>query len=117
MPSTNELDGKRLYQPSSTDGVGFGQAGLIFGVHRRLITNLMRAFKTEIGSMSISDPSAVHAMMPERIGRRSTTDWAEHDFGQGRGKRSDDFQAKIASRYGPVADTADFVRKGQLNEL
>jgi hypothetical protein len=56
---------------------------------------------------------SIHGMMPEKDWETINDDWAEHDFAKG-ASGGDKYPEMIASRYGKVANLADFVRKSQL---
>ena len=51
--------------------------------------------------------------MPQKDWTMITDDWAEHDFASG-AQKGNLYPGILASRYGPIANLADFVRKGQL---
>ncbi len=108
-----ELDGKRLYQPSSTDGRGVRSGGPYHWREPRHFYEVDAPFKTEIGTVSIPTLEALHAMMPEKDWETINEDWAEHDFTRG-AQGGDWFPRRLAARYGVVKDTPDFVRKGQM---
>jgi hypothetical protein len=56
----------------------------------------------------------VEAMMPRKDWwPPQNDDWAKHDLARG-AQRGDLYPATIATRYGPCASLADFVREGQL---
>jgi hypothetical protein len=52
-------------------------------------------------------------MMPQKDWETITDDWAEHDMTKG-AQQGDQYPGILASRYGKVANLADFVRKAQL---
>jgi hypothetical protein len=107
------LDPGRLYQPSSTAGRGVNSGGPYRWRTPREFYTFNEAFKTEIGSMSVPTLEAIHAMMPAKDWETINDDWAEHDFCAG-AQAGDRYPEMIASRYGPPASLADFVRKSQL---
>ncbi len=109
----NELDPKRLYQPSSTSGRGVNSGGPYHWRTPREFYSFGEAFKTEIGSMSVPTLEAVQAMMPEKDWEVVNDDWAEHDFCAG-AQQGDRYPEIISSRYGYPASLPDFVRKAQL---
>jgi len=109
----NELDPKRLYQPSSTSGRGVNSGGPYHWRTPREFYTYNEAFKTEIGSMSVPTLEAVRAMMPEKDWEVVNDDWAEHDFCAG-AQQGDVYPEIISSRYGYPASLEDFVRKAQL---
>jgi hypothetical protein len=109
-----ELEPTRLYQPSSTDGRGVRSAGPYFWrTPREFYTITDDFFKTETGSVSVPTLESIHGMMPKKDWETITDDWAEHDL-TGGAQRGDTYPATLASRYGKVANLADFVRKAQL---
>ena len=108
-----ELDPGRLYQPSSTSGRGVNSGGPYHWRTPREFYTYGEAFKTEIGAMSVPTLEAVRAMMPAPDWEVINDDWAEHDFCGG-AQQGDRYPFIIASRYGPIANQADFVRKSQL---
>ncbi len=108
-----ELEPVRLYQPSSTEGRGVRSHGPYHWRTPREFYKVEEAFKTETGSMSVPTLESVHGMMPEKDWETITDDWAEHDFARG-ASGGDSYPGIIASRYGKVANLADFVRKSQL---
>ena len=109
----NELDPKRLYQPSSTSGRGVNSGGPYHWRTPREFYTYSEAFKTELGSMSVPTLEAVRAMMPEKDWGVINDDWAEHDFCAG-AQQGDVYPEIISSRYGYPASLPDFVRKAQL---
>ena len=108
-----ELEPVRLYQPSSTEGRGVRSHGPYHWRTPREFYKVEEAFKTETGSVSVPTLESVHGMMPEKDWETITDDWAEHDFAKG-ASGGDSYPGMIASRYGKVANLADFVRKSQL---
>ncbi len=105
---TKSLDPSRLLQAcsSSGDGVGDGYYGIepvSFYFKKR-----PDVFHTETGAPSIPTLQDIHAMMPKRDWNTFNDDWTEHDMCQY------NYQEALASRYGPITGTADFVRKAQL---
>ncbi len=108
-----ELEPVRLYQPSSTDGRGVRSHGPYHWRTPREFYKVEEAFKTETGSVSVPTLESVHGMMPEKDWETITDDWAEHDFAKG-ASGGNSYPGIIASRYGKVANLADFVRKSQL---
>jgi hypothetical protein len=109
-----ELEPTRRYQPSSTDGAGVRSGG---PYHWRTPREYYRVnddyFKTETGSVSIPTLESIHGMMPKKDWETITDDWAEHDLAKG-ASGGDQYPGILASRYGKIANLADFVRKGQL---
>jgi hypothetical protein len=65
-------------------------------------------FHTETGAPSIPTLEALRAMMPAGDWGTFDDDWTQHDLCQ------TNYAPTLAARYGPVADTPDFVRKAQL---
>ncbi|MCW3091035.1 MAG: glycoside hydrolase [Ferruginibacter sp.] len=108
-----ELEPLRLYQPSSTEGKGVNSGGPYFWRTPREYYTFKEAFKTEIGSMSIPTLQSIHGMMPAKDWEQINDDWAEHDFAKG-AQAGDKYPTIISSRFGEIANLADFVRKGQL---
>ncbi len=109
----NELDPRRLYQPSSTSGRGVNSGGPYHWRTPREFYTFSEAFKTEIGSISVPTLEAVRAMMPAKDWEVINDDWAEHDFCSG-AQQGDRYPYIITDRYGPIASLPDFVRKAQL---
>jgi hypothetical protein len=109
-----ELEPTRRYQPSSTDGAGVRSGGPYFWrTPREYYKVTDDYFKTETGSMSVPTLESIHGMMPSKDWESINDDWAEHDFARG-AQHGDTYPLTLASRYGPVANLADFVRKAQL---
>ncbi|MCU1223383.1 MAG: glycoside hydrolase, partial [Edaphobacter sp.] len=108
-----ELEPTRLYQANSADGRGVHSGGPYHWRTPREFYVYDAAFKTETGSVSVPTLESVHGMMPQKDWEIINDDWAEHDFAKG-ASGSDTYPAMIASRYGKVANLADFVRKAQL---
>lgn len=109
-----ELEPTRMYQPSSTEGHGVHSAGPYHWRTPRefyLIQNDF--FKTETGSMSVPTLESIHGMIPKTDWETITDNWAERDFAKG-AQGGDVYPGIIASRYGAIANLADFVRKSQL---
>lgn len=108
-----ELEPTRLYQPSSTDGRGVHSGGPYYWRAPHNYYVYEEAFKTEVGSVSIPTMESVQGMMPQKDWETINNDWAEHDLAKG-AQHGDSYPLIMASRYGKVANLADFVRKGQL---
>jgi hypothetical protein len=109
-----ELEPTRRYQPSSTSGAGVRSHGpYSWRTPREFYKVTDDFFKTETGSMSVPTLESIHGMMPKKDWETITDDWAEHDFSKG-AQRGDLYPAIVASRYGKIANLADFVRKAQL---
>ena len=109
-----ELEPTRLYQPSSTDGHGVRSHGpYSWRTPREFYVVHDDFFKTETGSVSVPTLESIHGMMPQKDWETISDDWAEHDLAKG-AQRGDAYPGIIASRYGKIANLADFVRKAQL---
>ncbi len=108
-----ELEPVRLYQPSSTEGRGVTSHGPYRWREPREFYKMDAAFKTETGSMSVPTLESIKGMMPEKDWETITDDWAEHDFTKG-AQGGDVYPSVLASRYGKIANLADFVRKSQM---
>jgi hypothetical protein len=109
-----ELEPTRLYQPSSTDGKGVVSHGPYhWRTPREFYVYENEPFKTEVGSLSVPTIESIQGMMPQKDWEVINDDWAEHDFAKG-ASGGDSYPAMIVSRYGKVANLADFVRKSQL---
>ncbi len=109
-----ELEPTRRYQPSSTSGAGVRSHGPYhWRTPREFYTITDDFFKTETGSMSVPTLESIHGMMPKKDWETITDDWAEHDFTKG-AQQGDKYPGIVASRYGKIANLADFVRKAQL---
>jgi beta-mannosidase len=52
-------------------------------------------------------------MMPQKDWETINDDWAQHDMARG-AQRGDEYPFTLATRYGPIRNLADFVRKAQL---
>jgi len=109
-----ELEPTRRYQPSSTDGPGVRSHG---PYHWRTPREFYKItddyFKTETGSVSVPTLESIHGMMPKKDWEMITDDWAEHDLAKG-ASGGDKYPGILASRFGAIANLADFVRKAQL---
>jgi beta-galactosidase/beta-glucuronidase len=108
-----ELEPERLYQPSSASGHGVASHGPYHWQTPQKFYNVDFPFKTEIGSVSVPTLESIHGMMPQKDWESINDDWAQHDFAKGN-SGSDEYPAMITSRYGKIANLADFVRKSQL---
>jgi hypothetical protein len=109
-----ELEPTRRYQPSSTSGAGVRSHGpYSWRTPREFYKITDDFFKTETGSMSVPTLESIHGMLPKKDWEMITDDWAEHDFTKG-AQRGDVYPSIMASRYGKIANLADFVRKAQL---
>jgi hypothetical protein len=109
-----ELEPTRRYQPSSTSGAGVRSHGPYnWRTPREFYEVTDDFFKTETGSMSVPTLESIHGMMPKKDWETITDDWAEHDFAKG-AQHGNEYPAIVASRYGKIANLADFVRKAQL---
>ncbi len=108
-----ELEPTRHYQPSSTAGHGVHSGGPYFWRPPQDYYVYEEAFKTEVGTVSVPTIESVQGMMPEKDWSSINDDWAEHDLAKG-AQAGDRYPLQMASRYGKVANMADFVRKAQL---
>jgi hypothetical protein len=109
-----ELEPVRRYQPNSTDGAGVRSHGPYSWRAPRFFYKITDDyFKTETGSMSVPTLESIHGMMPSKDWETITDDWAEHDFTKG-AQHGEKYPGILASRYGKIANLADFVRKAQL---
>ncbi|MEO7716757.1 MAG: malectin domain-containing carbohydrate-binding protein [Capsulimonas sp.] len=108
-----ELDPKRHYQPSSTDGRGVHSGGPYFYQEPRKLYSFNEPFKTEIGGVSVPTLEGVRAMMPERDWTSINDDWAEHDLAGG-AQGGDWYPKRLGERFGKAATFEDFIRKAQL---
>lgn len=108
-----ELEPTRHYQPSSTDGRGVHSGGPYFWRRPQDYYVYEEAFKTEVGAVSIPTLESIQGMMPQKDWETINDDWAEHDLAKGH-QDGDTYPLQLASRYGKVANLADFVRKSQL---
>jgi hypothetical protein len=114
-----ELDPQRWYQSNSGGGHGANSGGPYdwqtptdyddFSEKNNFKKN--ETFKTEIGAISIPTLESIQGMMPQKDWNTINDDWAEHDFTAGSGRK---YPVIMASRYGGIANLADFVRKGQM---
>jgi hypothetical protein len=109
-----ELEPTRRYQPSSTDGAGVRSHGpYSWRTPREFYKVTDDFFKTETGSVSVPTLESIHGMMPQKDWETINDDWAEHDMAKG-AQHGDTYPIVLASRYGKLANLADFVRKAQL---
>jgi hypothetical protein len=109
-----ELEPTRRYQPNSTDGAGVRSHGPYYWRAPRYFYRITDDFfKTETGSMSVPTLESIEGMMPRKDWETIDDDWAEHDFALG-GQHGEKYPGIIASRYGKIANLADFVRKAQM---
>jgi hypothetical protein len=110
-----ELDPMRFYQANSNSGNGVRSDGPYrWRAPREYYIITDDYFKTETGG-GVSTPTfeSILGMMPQKDWTMITDDWAEHDFVLG-SQHAELYPGIVASRYGPIANLADFVRKGQL---
>jgi beta-mannosidase len=108
-----ELDPTRLYQSNSADGRGVSSHGPYYWRAPRFFYRLNESFKTETGSVSVPTIESIQAMMPQKDWETINDDWAQHDMARG-AQRGDEYPFTLATRYGPIRNLADFVRKAQL---
>jgi beta-galactosidase/beta-glucuronidase len=109
-----ELEPTRRYQPSSTDGAGVRSGGPYYWRRPSEFYKITDDyFKTETGSVSVPTLESIHGMMPRKDWESINDDWAEHDFARG-AQHGNEYPGILASRYGAIANLADFVRKAQL---
>ncbi len=109
-----DLEPTRRYQPSSTSGAGVRSHGPYnWRTPREFYKITDDFFKTETGSMSVPTLESIEGMMPKKDWEMITDDWAEHDFTKG-AQHGNEYPGITASRYGKIANLADFVRKAQL---
>jgi len=108
-----QLDPSRLYQSNSADGRGVSSHGPYYWRAPRFFYNITESFKTETGSVSIPTIESIQGMMPKKDWETINDDWAQHDMARG-AQRGDEYPTTLATRYGPIRNLADFVRKGQL---
>jgi hypothetical protein len=104
----SEVDPGRWFQPcsSSQHGVGDGDYGIEAVAH--YFGPFKDVFHTETGAPSIPTLEAVRAMMPKEDWGTFNDDWTQHDLCQ------NNYAPALTQRYGPIADTVDFVRKAHL---
>jgi len=108
-----QLDPSRLYQSNSADGRGVSSHGPYYWRAPRFFYDITESFKTETGSVSIPTIESIQGMMPKKDWETINDDWAQHDMARG-AQRGDEYPTTLATRYGPIRNLADFVRKGQL---
>jgi len=109
-----ELEPMRMYQPSSTEGHGVQSHGPYhWRTPREFYLIEKDYFKTETGTMSVPTLESVHGMLPKKDWETITDAWAQHDFAKG-AVQGDLYPGIVTSRYGAIANLADFVRKGQM---
>jgi hypothetical protein len=109
-----ELEPTRRYQPNSTDGAGVRSHGPYSWRAPRYFYRITDDFfKTETGSMSIPTLESIEGMMPKKDWGTIDDDWAEHDFALG-AQHGEKYPGILATRYGKIANLADFVRKAQM---
>ena len=109
-----DLEPTRRYQPSSTSGAGVRSHGPYnWRTPREFYKITDDFFKTETGSMSVPTLESIKGMMPQKDWEMITDDWAEHDFAKG-AQHGNEYPSIVASRYGKIANLADFARKAQL---
>lgn len=103
-----EVDPQRWFQPCSSSqyGVGDGDYGIEPLTH--YFEPFKDSFHTETGAPSIPSIEGLHAMMPEADWATFNDDWTQHDLCQF------NYAPTLTARYGPIADTPDFVRKAHL---
>lgn len=114
-----DLDPQRWYQSNSGGGRGVNSGGPYewrspeeydeFDTQPSF--RKTETFKTEIGATSVPTLESIQAMMPQSDWNVIDDDWAEHDFSAG-GAHA--YLRLMESRYGAVANVADFARKGQM---
>jgi hypothetical protein len=109
----DELEGSRLYQPSSTAGRGVHSGGPYYWRTPREFYHIDAPFKTEIGSVSVPTLESIHGFMPAKDWESINDDWASHDFCRG-AQGGDHYPGQLAARYGALVNLPDFVRKAQL---
>jgi hypothetical protein len=63
--------------------------------------------------MSVPTLESIEGMMPKKDWETINDDWAEHDFAIG-AQHGEKYPGILASRYGKIANLADFVRKAQM---
>jgi len=112
-PLLAELDGNRLYQPSSTAGRGVSSGGPYCWRTPREFYRIDAPFKTEIGSVSVPTLESIHGFLPRKDWESINDDWASHDLCAG-AQGGDHYPGQLAARYGPLVNLPDFVRKAQL---
>ena len=112
---TAELDPSRLYQSSSTSGRGVHSGGPYRWRTPReyYVFADSEAFKTEIGSVSVPTWESIQGMLEQKDWTQINDAWAEHDLTSG-AQDGRGYPGAMAKRYGPIANAADFARKGQL---
>ncbi len=108
-----ELDGSRLYQPSSTSGRGVRSGGPYRWRTPEEYYHIDAPFKTEIGSVSVPTLESIHGFMPSHDWESINDDWASHDLARG-AQGGDRYPGQLAARYGRLVNLPDFVRKAQL---
>jgi len=105
---TAELDPQRWMQPCSSSQYGVGDGNYGIEPLQHYFDPFKDGFHTETGAPSIPSIEALHDMMPESDWGTFNDDWTQHDMCQF------NYAPALTARYGPVADTPDFVRKAHL---
>jgi hypothetical protein len=106
--AAEELDPQRWLQACSSSGHGVGDGHYGIEPVENYFKPFSDPFHTEMGAPSIPTLESIHGMMPPSDWDTFNDDWTEHDMCQF------NFFPALTARYGPIADTADFVRKAQL---
>jgi beta-galactosidase/beta-glucuronidase len=122
QPSLNErldqllaqLDGTRIYMPSSNGINLWGSGPYKYQPDEAYFTTLSKGFAVEVGTPSFPTLEAFKAMMPTADQWPISDDWAYHDWHQSDNGDVHGFMAAMHTEFGDAANLADFERKAQM---
>ncbi|WP_237711819.1 LamG-like jellyroll fold domain-containing protein [Rhodanobacter sp. 115] len=111
---TAELDGTRLYLPSSNDINLWVSGPYNYQPPQDYFTKLSKGFAVEVGTPSFPTARAFSAMMPKADQWPMSDDWAYHDWHPSGNGDVHGFMVAMAEKFGHPTSLADFERKAQM---
>ena len=109
-----QLDGTRLYLPSSNRIDLQGSGPYDYRPPVQYFTTLARGFSVEVGTASLASLRSLEAMMPPADRWPVSDDYAYHDWNFGGNGDVRVFMRALAARLGAPRSLQDFERKAQL---
>lgn len=109
-----ELDGTRLYMPSSNRINLWTSGPYNYRPPQSYFTKLAKGFAVEVGTPSFPTLEAFKAMMPKADRWPISDDWAYHDWHQSGNGDVHSFEKAMRIEFGKPTSLADFTRKAQM---
>lgn len=109
-----ELDGTRLYMPSSNSINLWNSGPYSYQPPALYFTTLAKGFAVEVGTPSFPTLESFEAMMPKADRWPIGDNWAYHDWHQSGNGDVGSFMAAMRTEFGEPTSLADFERKAQM---